>query len=270
MVLSRDELMGWLRYDRDSGVFYWKKRPSNCRYIGDQAGHRKRNGCCEIELCGEVYQAHRLVWLFEYGEWPKYYVRHINGDRSDNRIANLSSLPNKEHILRRAKSHPPITASRLRELVEYDPERGLFTWRSGRSKFQEWLTGKVAGTLANGYTSIILDGKKYSAHRLVWLYVYGRWPIDQIDHVDGDRSNNRFSNLREADHQKNEANKPLRKDNSSGFKGVQFHPQTGKWRARITFNKVQLHLGLFTSPEAAHAAYVIAAKKYFGEFARAA
>jgi hypothetical protein len=131
--------------------------------------------------------------------------------------------------------------------------------------------GDVAGHLtAQGYWRISVDGRRYLAHRLAWLYVHGEWPAAQIDHVDLDKSNNRFANLREATNAQNKANTRARKDNTSGFKGASWDKRSGRWRARICVVGKDSHLGFFDSAETAHAAYCQAANEAFGEFAREA
>ena len=97
-----------------------------------------------------------------------------------------------------------------------------------------------------GYTSIMISGKNYRAHRLAWLYVYGYLPEHEIDHIDRDKSNNKIDNLRHVSCSCNKRNVGLRQDNTSGIKGVYWDKQSDKWRAQITANNKQHHLGLFT------------------------
>lgn len=163
-----------------------------------------------------------------------------------------------------------LTAERLRELLNYDRATGLFAWRVIRK--WHFSPKSVVGSINRwGYRKIRLDGQVYHAHRLAWLYVHGEWPAGQIDHKDAVRDHNWIDNLRLATNSQNQANSQLSiKRNSSGFKGVHFHQPNKKWRARIGVRGAIIHLGLFTTPEAAHKAYMDAARKYFGEFARAA
>ena len=160
-----------------------------------------------------------------------------------------------------------ITSERLREVLKYDPETGSFTRKIDIGR---WKTGSRAGTNGNsdGYCQIMIDGRLYQAHRLAWLYMTGECPKAEIDHINCDRADNRIVNLRQADRFGNTRNTKKRNDNTSGFKGVQWHA-CGKWRAMIGVNGKKKHLGLFKTKEAAFEAYVAAAKKYHGEFARA-
>jgi HNH endonuclease/AP2 domain len=163
-----------------------------------------------------------------------------------------------------------VTAERLRELLGCDPETGLLIWKMNRQG-PGARAGEVAGCKdPQGYIKIGIDGRMYLAHRLIWLHIYGAWPDGELDHINHDPSDNRIENLRLATNSQNMANRPAQINNTSGFKGTTFHKQRRKWQAQITVNKKVLHLGLFKTPEAAHAAYVLATQALHGEFARAA
>jgi hypothetical protein len=156
-----------------------------------------------------------------------------------------------------------ISAERLRELLNYDPETGAFTWRAPRRGHR---AGGIAGHLnEKGYVRISVDGRRYAAHRLAWLYMTGEWPEDQIDHKDLSRANNRWENLRPATNAQNQMNSTA-KIGTSGRKGVYWY--AGKWQARIWVNGKAINLGRFEDKEKAAAAYVLHARKRFGEFAR--
>ena len=166
------------------------------------------------------------------------------------------------------KSHlrKPLTAERLRELLHYDPETGAWTWVKPRNRINP---GDRAGWYNfYGYLRIRIDGWKYVASRLAFLYVLGRWPEAEIDHKDGNRLNNRWDNLREASHNENMWNMKRRRDNASGFKGVTWDKHRRKWTAHIKIDGRHIRLGLFRTPEAAHEAYKAKAIELFGEFAR--
>jgi hypothetical protein len=155
-----------------------------------------------------------------------------------------------------------LTAERLRELLDYDPETGVFRWKMNRRR------GKVAGTLRpDGYRQIGIDGCLYLEHRLAWLYVNGEWPADEIDHRNRERAGNQVESLRPATRPQNFANS-IGKGSTSGFKGVSAYGQ--KWRARICVEGNHIFLGYFDTVDDARAAYWQAAQKYCGEFARAA
>lgn len=160
---------------------------------------------------------------------------------------------------------PLITDSRLRELLDYDPETGVFRWRVAAGKA---LAGLIAGSInAKGYRRITLDGRTYRAHRLAWRYMHGMWPTNQIDHINRVRDDNRLVNLRSATDQQNKANARRRNYNKSGFKGVYLDRRTQQWRAQTALSGKNIHIGYFPTAEAAHSAYVAKTKELFGEFA---
>lgn len=163
-----------------------------------------------------------------------------------------------------------ITAGRLHELLEYDPETGSFKWRVDRPSGVK--AGDIAGCRDNlGYWKIAVDGRgQVRAHRLAWLYVYGECP-KYIDHINMDRSDNRIANLRPATASQNHGNSHMYANNKIGLKGVSELPNRAKpYRATIGLNGKTKTIGYFSTPEQAHAAYVAAASLKFGEFARAA
>lgn len=157
-------------------------------------------------------------------------------------------------------------AKRLRETHTYDRETGQFERR-----LKNVRRGKMPGSLTwNGYLVICIDQMDYRAHRLAWLYCYGRWPKCHLDHRNGIKSDNRIANLRPATKSQNGFNRGKTMANSSGFKGVTLDKRRGVWRAQIGYNRKNLFLGDFHSPQAAAEAYAAKEKELFGEFARCA
>jgi len=169
-----------------------------------------------------------------------------------------------------------LTAERARELLDYDPATGAFIWRvrPETAKHVRSWNAKYAGTLAGGqpkkgrYVKFPIDGKFYSAHRVAWLIHYGNEPAEQVDHRDGERSNNAIENLREATRAQNCRNAKRPRTNTSGHKGVQWSKSSQTWRARIKVDGKLIGLGHYKDIDAAAAAYAQAAKKHHGEFAR--
>jgi len=161
-----------------------------------------------------------------------------------------------------------LTAERLRELLHYESGTGKFTWRVNRCKVH---AGDVAGSLNKslGCVMISVDGRLYYASRLAWLYQIGEWPAHQIDHRDGNPNNNRWNNLRLATHAQNQWNRGKNHNNTTGFKGVTWQKQRGKFAAHITVDGKHHYLGLFRSPKLASLKYRLAALKHHGEFANA-
>ena len=162
-----------------------------------------------------------------------------------------------------------ITAEHLRELLDYSPDTGAFTWKVKKAR---WLNvGDIAGRIGGGrYWAIKIDGVSYQAHRLAILWMTGAHPSKHVDHADLDRLNNCWSNLRECSRSQNQHNLPKFSSNTSGFKGVNFHKCARKWRATIRIDGKNVHLGYAATPELASKLYADAAAKYFGEFARTA
>lgn len=169
----------------------------------------------------------------------------------------------------------------IQELLDYNPETGVFIWmprsiqvdrkeinKSWNTKYARKQAGSAYKKGNTNYLYITIYDKHYYAHRLAFLYMIGEWPEKNIDHVDGDGLNNKWNNLRLADPRENGANRGPQANNTSGFKGVSFDKSRNLYRAVITVEGKTKHLGRFAIPEEAHAAYAIAAKKYFGEFAR--
>ena len=145
-----------------------------------------------------------------------------------------------------------ITQEKLREVLDYNPETGIFRWRPGRKR-----SGRRAGTDTPGVYSLIwIDDKSYLAHRLAILYTDGYWPETTVDHIDRDRNNNRRANLREATRQCQCRNRSKRNDNSSGVVGVYWSKKSGKWGAQVEIYRKTNHLGFYgTILEAAYARY---------------
>jgi hypothetical protein len=156
-----------------------------------------------------------------------------------------------------------IPVDAMRSEIEYDPETGVFY--SKRLK-------RILGTMHNkGYWTFGFRGTQYLAHRVAWAMVNGEVPACMsIDHVNGVRTDNRIKNLRLATAAENSRNQGLKQANTSGFKGACFDRRKGKWMAHITVNSKFNFLGYFGSASDAHDAYVTAAARLHGEFARAA
>lgn len=149
-----------------------------------------------------------------------------------------------------------LTTERLRELYEYSPEDGLFVRRAGPANRRP----KVVQVRPDreGYLRLGIDYRSYLQHRLAWLYVNGAWPVDLIDHINGDRCDNRICNLRLADQSLNQLNRhrahPI---NRTGLIGAHLLP-SGRFAADIRVDGIQRRLGVFDTPELAHAAYMAA------------
>jgi hypothetical protein len=159
-----------------------------------------------------------------------------------------------------------LTIEQVKDVLTYDPDTGNFYWRVDRSNVR---AGSVAGSkISIGYTLIRLYDRQVLAHRLAWFYVYGQWPSDQVDHINGDRSDNSLKNLRLASQSQNSCNGALRSTNSSGYRGVSWSKEKNKWVSRIVKERKQYVLGYFASKEEAYYAYLKAARELHGDYSR--
>lgn len=164
----------------------------------------------------------------------------------------------------------------LRKVLAYNPETGEIIWRDRPqchfktvTVFKAWnikYAGKPAGHIKQRYPTIRLDGRTLLTHRLIWVYVTGNWPVATLDHIDRNRFNNTWNNLREATHSQQIMNTGMGKNNTTGFKGV-YAVERGRWRATIMLQGKKISLGGFGTREAAHTAYEAARKRYFEGFA---
>lgn len=151
-----------------------------------------------------------------------------------------------------------LTQDRLRHLLHYDPDTGVFIRLVALCNRVK--VGDVAGgNNGDGYVKIRVDGKLYFAHCLAWLYMVGQWPSHEVDHRDTDRANNRWANLRATDDEANSQNRRKAHSNSkSGLLGVSWETRGKVWVAQIMVKGKNHRLGRFTTPEEAHQAYLTA------------
>lgn len=144
-----------------------------------------------------------------------------------------------------------LTIERLRELVSYDPETGLFT------RIRKNTNSGCGWPDKAGYFYLMVDSRTYAVHRLAWFYMTGNWPIGEIDHINSIRNDNRFCNLRDVDRVTNMQNeRKARKNNKSGFMGVHWRADRSRWVANIRVDGKSIRLGSFKTAEEAEKAYV--------------
>lgn len=160
-----------------------------------------------------------------------------------------------------AKAVDSTDAGVVRDLLDYDPNTGTLTWqvdRGGKAK-----AGTVAGSVtALGYRRIDVLRRGVMAHRLAWVLFYGEWPAGEIDHINGDKLDNRIANLRVVDRSGNLQNQQrLKSHNTSGYPGVSFHKKSGRWQAGIRVDGVRTYLGMYDTPEQAFSAYLDAKRR---------
>ncbi len=161
-----------------------------------------------------------------------------------------------------------LTQTRLKEILNYCPETGIFTRLV--STAHRVKVDDIAGSHnAQGYIRIGVDNKIYLAHRLAWLYMTGSWPANDIDHINTIRDCNAWANLREATKSQNKLNAGMRSNNTSGFKGVTWHKAIGKWQAQAKLKGKNKFLGSYDDPAIASEIYQAYTKKHHGQFYRA-
>lgn len=280
-------LLSVLHYDPETGAFYWKETRAQ-RIAGSVAGAvDKVTGYRIVTIDKTPHLAHRLAWFYIHGTWPLSQVDHINREKLDNRIDNLREVTISKNQLNRefargasdvklpvyAKWSPParpseLTAEVLRSMLHYNPLTGDFFWRV---RVGNVLIGTKAGYGQSHHAGrrmirLTIGGKKYHCYnaRLAWLYIYGREAAGVVDHINGDPTDDRIANLREATQQQNLVNMRYRGNTVSGLKGVV--PHRKKWHAHLSGK----YIGTFATAEEAHAAYMAEATRLHGEFARAA
>jgi hypothetical protein len=156
----------------------------------------------------------------------------------------------------------PLTIERLKDVLHYEKDTGIFRWRKRISCHMH--IGSIAGTLVGGYIHIMIDKRQYGAHRLAMMYETGAYPENEVDHIDGRKTNNRFANLRQATRSMNAQNirRALASNKSTGVLGVSMHRQTGKYRALIWVDGANRSLGLYGTVEEASAAYLDAKRRF--------
>lgn len=155
-----------------------------------------------------------------------------------------------------------VTAELVRELLDYDPQTGIFTRKirtAQRHQVGDRADFIIKSGRKAGYRRVAVRSQRFLAHRVAWLYVYGEWPNQDIDHINQNKGDNRIENLRLADDCLNQQNiDPAQVNSISGLRGAHQHPQTGKFRVRIGFERKYYQIGLFKTKERAHQAYVVA------------
>ncbi len=161
-----------------------------------------------------------------------------------------------------------MTPDDVKAMMAYDPQTGNFIWKVRRGQA---AVGKIAGTPHNqGYIQIKVGEKVILAHRLAWFVTYGEVPSCDIEHINGNKLDNRIANLRLATRSQNMANKGPNRNSRSGLKGVYYFKRTGKWVAGFRKDGLRIHVGYFDTAEEAAEAHRVAYEKAFGIYARAA
>jgi hypothetical protein len=187
-------------------------------------------------------------------------MKSFTGDFEAGRREFLRRLAECRKVPRRKKPLP--TLERVKELLDYQSISGEFVWK--HTKGNRALAGGRAGYVSpGGYKFIKIDGVVILAHRLAWFYNYGVWPKNGMDHIDGQKLNNRLENLRDASASVGSFNRGRMKSNTSGIVGVSWHKLSKKWRAAIRVSGAYIYLGTYVNVRDAQAARLKAERKYF-------
>jgi len=153
-----------------------------------------------------------------------------------------------------------LTQDRLKSLLMYNPDTGVFV---RRVKIKNQPAGTIVGTVqTGGYLGCSIDGKLYKMHRLAWLYHYGCWPANQLDHINHNPADNRIVNLRDVSCAQNHQNRARKTKSKSGYLGVTWHNRDKRWQAHIEINGKAIHLGQFKCLNEAISARLTAEKQY--------
>jgi len=156
-----------------------------------------------------------------------------------------------------------ISYFRLYELIIYNPITGIMTWKISRGKC---IIGMEVGRLQwQGYRQVFIDGKSYYVHRLIFFYMTGDWPSEDVDHINQIKNDNRWCNLREATRSENKANQNKQINNKIGLRGVSWNKRDKIYMAEVKKGKIRIRLG-FNCPAAAYFAYIVESHKLFGKF----
>jgi hypothetical protein len=246
-----------MSYDPLTGLFT-RLRSAGGVLPGTTPEYVNRCGHIEFRIDDQLYKAHMVAWFFVYGSWPTARLVHLNGVKSDNRISNLGYS--------RRHNGTPLDASRLKDLMVYEPETGIFTRRSAVSNQH---VGDPIGCIGKrGYMVANVDGKIRYLHRLAWLYMTGAWPPAKLDHKNRIKTDNRWDNLRLASDNQNSANSGPRKPRSStGYRGVYKCPVSSKYIAEVRHRGERVLCKRFSTLDAAIEAAKAARDRYHGEFA---
>lgn len=164
------------------------------------------------------------------------------------------------------KTQDDITYEYIREYMTYDPSTGECRLKRSVKHSRKKIGDLVGSVQKNGYLVASISNIRVLLHRLIWLYMTGKFPVEYIDHINGNKGDNRFSNLREATAQQNNFNSSLSTRNTTGYKGVSYCKQMKKYKAGYKLNKKIYHIGYFDTPEQASAAYINAVAPIHGEY----
>lgn len=249
-----DDVCSSLEYDEQSGRVKWMSKGPVGAYAGTSSPYGTRISW-RVGRRRQKLRAENVVWLLNFGEWPLSPIRFVDGDPNNTRIENLSLVDMRPRLTRRKGILPLPSTLRLVLSYLHHPETGFIHHRDGRD------FGAVACFSKKPYRAIIIDGRQYLAHRVVYKIRYGTDP-DCIDHVSGPTDLNTINNLRHVSHRENICNSARSVANTSGALGVSQNKVNGKWKASITVDGKTISLGHYRSFDDAVAARKCADQRY--------
>lgn len=269
--MTQELLKSLLHYDPDTGVFTRLKVFHPRHKVGGAVASRG-NGGLQYHYDGENYNLLRLAWLYMLGETPAHRVTTVNKNPCDIRWCNVVSgktVPRDErpNRLRKADFADPVRALELlRKVYSYDPATGQFLYVGKVGVARRVFIGDVATTTAcDGYERLSAYYCGFPAHKVAWLFATGAWPRHEIDHINGDKRDNRIANLRDVTRAVNAQNiRRAMPHSKSGVLGA--HANTNKrakkrFQSAVKLDGVQVRLGAFETADQAHAAYVEAKRR---------
>lgn len=234
-ILTQEKLKELYKYDYEHGGLVSLR-------TGKEIGFKNKKGAIIVKIKDVGVRVHLLVWCWHYGSYPEGAVFHINGVVSDNRIENLR-LTDKDR---------EITQEVVRELYDYDPEVGHLIHK--RSSAGAKRGDKVGTVNCTGYFTTRIHSKSFLVHRIIWLWMEGYWPESDIDHIDQNPLNNKWSNLRVVGRMCNARNCGATCSSTTGIRGVYFIRRDQCYAAKITvmYRQVELYYGKDLAEAAAH------------------
>jgi hypothetical protein len=252
-----DRVRELFRYEPDTGLFYWRVDRNNGIKAGTQtlrlSKRKNKQPRALLFFDMQEFKAQDVAWAYINGEWPNGVVRPKNGITTDLRISNL-------YVEKRLSGDP--TPEDIRRLFNYDAVTGVVSRAVATRKHPE---GRPLLPHKKKYKSVVVGSKVYRLHVIAWVHYHGKWPEGFLDHANGDKSDNRIANLREASPAENLMN-AIRPIGVSGFRGVFRSDVKGKWVARINKDNTTYHLGQFKSLEEAKMARIKKEQELYGEF----